>query len=295
VPTNQPTNLRQQPDSSRSSQHDVSSKESFQVSVPSISLPKGGGAIRGISKKFAANPVTGTGSMTVPIATSSGRSGLGPNSKGRKSAKVFYPNAGCALDVKANHEILARVKDEKRNDGPLRLPVSDGCLRRIFRWRVPPNWSVSDWRKEMRAEAACAAWEAVRDYDPSLGVPLGAFAHQRVLTRTLTRYRQEWAYALRLAPEYDSESSSGSRLLDSAVSAMFDRCPRQALSGLSKAQLWLAEQLFLKDRTEADIAAQIGITQQAINKRKRAIVIELRRYIDRTILSVWAACLLPVF
>ena len=45
---------------------------------PSISLPKGGGAIRGIGEKFAANPVTGTGSMTVPIAVSPGRSGFGP-------------------------------------------------------------------------------------------------------------------------------------------------------------------------------------------------------------------------
>src|SRR5215475_10968899 len=45
---------------------------------PSISLPKGGGAIRGIGEKFGANPVTGTGSMTVPIATSPGRSGFGP-------------------------------------------------------------------------------------------------------------------------------------------------------------------------------------------------------------------------
>jgi RHS repeat-associated protein len=48
------------------------------ISAPSISLPKGGGAIRGIGEKFAANPVTGTGSMTVPIAASPGRSGFGP-------------------------------------------------------------------------------------------------------------------------------------------------------------------------------------------------------------------------
>src|SRR5947209_10543666 len=47
-------------------------------SPPSISLPKGGGAIRGIGEKFTANPVTGTGSMTVPIATSPGRSDFGP-------------------------------------------------------------------------------------------------------------------------------------------------------------------------------------------------------------------------
>src|SRR5215203_535374 len=46
--------------------------------IPNLSLPKGGGAIRGIGEKFAANPVTGTGSMSVPIATSPGRSGFGP-------------------------------------------------------------------------------------------------------------------------------------------------------------------------------------------------------------------------
>jgi RHS repeat-associated protein len=46
--------------------------------APHLALPKGGGAIRGIGEKFAANPVTGTGSLTVPIYTSPGRSGFGP-------------------------------------------------------------------------------------------------------------------------------------------------------------------------------------------------------------------------
>ena len=47
--------------------------------APAIALPKGGGAVRGIGEKFAANPVTGTGSMSVPIATSPGRTGFGPH------------------------------------------------------------------------------------------------------------------------------------------------------------------------------------------------------------------------
>src|SRR6185503_9448225 len=46
--------------------------------APAVTLPKGGGAIRGIGEKFAANPVTGTGNLTVPIATSPGRLGFGP-------------------------------------------------------------------------------------------------------------------------------------------------------------------------------------------------------------------------
>ena len=52
--------------------------QSFLVKAPELSMPKGGGAIRGIGEKFAANPITGTGAMSVPIATSPGRSGFGP-------------------------------------------------------------------------------------------------------------------------------------------------------------------------------------------------------------------------
>jgi RHS repeat-associated protein len=48
------------------------------AAAPSISLPKGGGAIRGMGEKFGATAVTGTGSMSVPIITSPGRSGFGP-------------------------------------------------------------------------------------------------------------------------------------------------------------------------------------------------------------------------
>ncbi len=50
----------------------------FQTSAPTVSLPKGGGAIRGIGEKFAANPVTGTGSLSIPITASPGRAGFGP-------------------------------------------------------------------------------------------------------------------------------------------------------------------------------------------------------------------------
>ena len=56
----------------------TSDKAQFSVTPPQLTLPKGGGAIRGIGEKFAANPVTGTGSMTVPVYSSPGRSGFGP-------------------------------------------------------------------------------------------------------------------------------------------------------------------------------------------------------------------------
>ena len=53
-----------------------------QIGAPAIALPKGGGAIRGIGEKFEANSVTGSGSVSVPLPTSHGRSGFGPQLSG---------------------------------------------------------------------------------------------------------------------------------------------------------------------------------------------------------------------
>ena len=49
------------------------------LAPPAVSLPKGGGAIQGIGESFSANPVTGTASVTLPLAVSPGRSGFGPS------------------------------------------------------------------------------------------------------------------------------------------------------------------------------------------------------------------------
>ncbi len=45
--------------------------------APLLQLPKGGGAIKGISEKFSANPVTGTSSFSIPLPVSPAR-GLEP-------------------------------------------------------------------------------------------------------------------------------------------------------------------------------------------------------------------------
>lgn len=43
--------------------------------LPALSLPRGGGAIRGIGEKFTTNVASGTASLTIPIASSRGRDG----------------------------------------------------------------------------------------------------------------------------------------------------------------------------------------------------------------------------
>lgn len=64
--------------SSKSQKPEATNQNNSGLQIPSISLPKGGGAVRGMGEKFAANPVTGTGSLSVPIFTTPGRSGFGP-------------------------------------------------------------------------------------------------------------------------------------------------------------------------------------------------------------------------
>lgn len=55
-----------------------STADQFFARAPNLSLPKGGGAIKGIGEKFATNPITGTGSISVPIATAANRGGFSP-------------------------------------------------------------------------------------------------------------------------------------------------------------------------------------------------------------------------
>ena len=57
---------------------DGSTDRGYTAPPPAVTLPKGGGAIAGIGEKFSMNPVTGTGSLSIPIFVSSGRGGFSP-------------------------------------------------------------------------------------------------------------------------------------------------------------------------------------------------------------------------
>ena len=56
-----------------------SSLESNAIQIPEISLPKGGGALKGIDEKFQVNSANGTASFSIPLPVSPGRNGFSPN------------------------------------------------------------------------------------------------------------------------------------------------------------------------------------------------------------------------
>ena len=89
------------------------------LAAPSISPPKGGGAIRGIGEKFAANPVIGTGSVSVPIATSPGRAGFGPQlslSYERGTARSAWTAFALPSITGKTDKGLPRYRDTEESD-----------------------------------------------------------------------------------------------------------------------------------------------------------------------------------
>ena len=52
--------------------------QSSDPACSSPSLPKGGGSIQGLGEKFQSTAFDGTGSFSIPIATTPGRAGLDP-------------------------------------------------------------------------------------------------------------------------------------------------------------------------------------------------------------------------
>ncbi len=158
------------------------------------------------------------------------------------------------------------------------LEVWRGCERRLMTWRVPPRWSSQDWREEIRAEGAAAAVAAARDFNPDLRVPLEAYLRMRMLGQVLVRYRKEWTYAMR---QFSCSSESlGIPPLASDFAELMREDLSDALEHLNERDRSLIERIFWSNETEAEIGRTLGLSQQAVNKRKQSIIRSLREMIE---------------
>ena len=121
-----------------------------QINVPSISLPKGGGAMRGIGEKFAANPVTGTGSMSVPIATSPGRTGFGPQlSLSYDSGAGNGPfglgwNLSLPAITRKTDKGLPRYQDAQDSDSDVFILSGAEDLVPVLKQDAPGKWTYEE-------------------------------------------------------------------------------------------------------------------------------------------------------
>jgi RHS repeat-associated protein len=120
----------------------------FSVSAPQISLPKGGGAIRGIGEKFSVAGATGTGALAVPLAITPGRGGFGPqlslsyDSGAGNGPFGFGWSLGLPAITRRTDRGLPRYQDAEESDvfliGGIEdlVPAGDAFDDSSFRFRV---------------------------------------------------------------------------------------------------------------------------------------------------------------
>jgi len=156
---------------------------------------------------------------------------------------------------------------------PQWAPVLESVFKRIRGWRVPPRWSARDWSEEVKALSIAAAWHALGDFDPTYGVPLAVFLRERILASALTRYRQEWRYSVRCGEEFQNEGMSRSPFRHLPARESFV----DAVARLAATDRWLIEQIFWHGKSEAEVSKHLGISQQAVSKRKKSALRALRR------------------
>jgi RHS repeat-associated protein len=146
-------------------------RQSSVARAPAISVPKGGGAIRGIGEKFAANPVTGTASLTVPIYTSPGRSGFGPqlslsydSGSGNGPFGFGWSFAQPSITRKTDKG-LPQYADTEESDTFI-LSGAEDLVPLLVRTGEPRRRESDAWRRDIRSRTLFGKQYGVHRYRP---------------------------------------------------------------------------------------------------------------------------------
>ena len=158
--------------------------------------------------------------------------------------------------------------------------VVESCLKRARRWRVPPRWSSREWWEENRAEAALIVLNAARDYDADRGVSWESFLRSRLMAGLLPRLRREWKSSRFLTDTtvldfLDVRARTRREFTDDEVGILYISIGR-----LSPADRQVLQRLYWDGMTESGLAVILGLSQQAISKRRKSIIVRLKNLLD---------------
>jgi RHS repeat-associated protein len=103
-------------------QTETAKTKSNLIQIPSVTLPKGGGAIKSIDEKFNVNAANGTAAFSVPLPFSPGRNGVTPslslsyNSGAGNSIFGLGWGCDCPSIQRKTEKKLPQYKDEEESD-----------------------------------------------------------------------------------------------------------------------------------------------------------------------------------
>ncbi|MCB9283907.1 MAG: insecticidal toxin complex protein [Lewinellaceae bacterium] len=143
---------RPRPGNSRQDQSNISSltkenaTESNAIQIPEISLPKGGGALKGIDEKFEVNAANGTAGFNIPLPVTSGRNGFSPslslsyNSGGGNSPFGLGWSVALPSIQRKTEKRLPRYKDGQKGKEDIFMFTGVEDLVPYLKENSPGNW-----------------------------------------------------------------------------------------------------------------------------------------------------------
>jgi RHS repeat-associated protein len=163
------------------------------IPLPAIAIPKGGGAARGIGEKFDVSAQTGTGSLSIPLPLSPGRSRFGPELRlAYDSGQGNGPyglgwTVGVPTISRKTDKGLPRYADGEESDvfvlsgAEDLVPLLDGAGKRLRRTENLGPHSYTVDRYVPRTEGLYARIERWRD-------ELGATHWRTISTENVTTF-----------------------------------------------------------------------------------------------------------
>ncbi|MFN0217011.1 MAG: SpvB/TcaC N-terminal domain-containing protein, partial [Saprospiraceae bacterium] len=123
--------------------------ESNALQIPQISLPKGGGALKGIDEKFQVNSSNGTASFSIPLPFSPNRNGFTPSlaASYNSGSGNSILGIGWALDipsiVRRTDKILPRYRDFTEEEDVFMFSGAEDLVPML-------EWDCDHWKKLVR-------------------------------------------------------------------------------------------------------------------------------------------------
>jgi RNA polymerase sigma factor (sigma-70 family) len=167
------------------------------------------------------------------------------------------------------------------------------ALHQARQWRCPIHWDGKEWQKELDAIAQAAAFEACFYFDEQRGITLEIFVFWQVLTALRDFHRREWAYfafhcghLTKVSDEGEAgEGDESAEVCEEVATEGLEREWRRylifwALERLSERERQVLERLYWDGYTEAEVAKELGISQQAVSKIKRKAIQKLRELLE---------------
>jgi RNA polymerase sigma factor (sigma-70 family) len=167
------------------------------------------------------------------------------------------------------------------------------ALHQARQWRCPIHWDGKEWQKELDAIAQAAAFEACFYFDEQRGMTLETFVFWQVLTALRDFHRREWAYFAfhcgHLTKASDEgevgEGNESAEVCEEVATEGLEQEWRRylifwALERLSERERQVLERLYWDGYTEAEVAKELGISQQAVSKIKRKAIQKLRELLE---------------